>query len=271
MPFASWLIQLDSSNYSHFWGQQQRRSLTIWQEKQPNTPQEIIAFKDTTVHLLSPPLMPLYQHGKWKVQGKKPKKKKMQDQHAASSLPERKQDGRSWMIHIRREESGFLSVRLIKIPGTENAGCDVRRAGGVGLICMSRQLLHLQTGSLWACLSTLLAAHWAYGTTEGIHVHIGAGWSQHPQTEASRFLRPLRSVGWLVPFCGLWLVQSSQDEGRGGQFSLPCFIDFYFTSCGKHKNCEGLRESECLWLGTVEVSWRKMWFVLRQSKQVKEN
>lgn len=79
------------------------------------------------------------------------------------------------MIHIRAAESGFLSVRLIKIPGTENAGCDVRRAGGVGLICMSRQRLHLQIGSLCACLSTLLAAHWAYGTTEGIHEHGRAG------------------------------------------------------------------------------------------------
>lgn len=51
------------------------------------------------------------------------------------------------MIHLHRPESGFLSVQLIKIPGTKNAGCDVRRAGGVGLICMSRQLLHLQIGS----------------------------------------------------------------------------------------------------------------------------
>lgn len=53
---------------------------------------------------------------------------------------------RSRRIHLRGPESGFLSARLIKIPGTKNAGCDVRRAGGVGLICMSGQLLHLQIG-----------------------------------------------------------------------------------------------------------------------------
>lgn len=50
------------------------------------------------------------------------------------------------MIHLCGPESGFLSARLIKIPGTENAGCDVRRAGGVGLICMSGRILHLQIG-----------------------------------------------------------------------------------------------------------------------------
>ena len=50
------------------------------------------------------------------------------------------------MIHLRRLENGFLSVQLIKIPGTQNAGCDVRPAGGVGLICMSRHPLHLQIG-----------------------------------------------------------------------------------------------------------------------------
>lgn len=41
------------------------------------------------------------------------------------------------MIQRHGLESGFLSARLIKIPGTKKAGCDIRRAGGVGLICMS--------------------------------------------------------------------------------------------------------------------------------------
>lgn len=71
---------------------------------------------------------------------------------------------------------GFLSAQLIKIPGTKNAGCDVRRAGGVGLICMSGQLLHLQIGSHRALLSGPSAALLAYGVTEGIHEHSrGAG------------------------------------------------------------------------------------------------
>lgn len=111
------------------------------------------------------------------------------------------------MIHLHRPECGFLSVQLIKIPGTKNAGCDVRRAGGVGLICMSRQLLHLQIGSHWACLSTPLASLLAYGAAEGIHEHSrGAGLSAHWYT--FHFLWLLRLIGWLlVTFGGFGLLK----------------------------------------------------------------
>lgn len=51
-----------------------------------------------------------------------------------------------WFSYVDHE-SGFLSAHLIKIPRTKNARCDVRRAGGVGLICMSERLPHPQIGS----------------------------------------------------------------------------------------------------------------------------
>lgn len=117
---------------------------------------------------------------------------------------------RSWMIHLRRPESGFLSVQLIKIPGTKKAGCDVRRAGGVGLICMSGQLLHLQIGSHWACLSTPSAALLAYGAIEGIHEHSrGAGLSTY--WYKFLFLWHLRSIGeLLVPSGGFSLYKIAE-------------------------------------------------------------
>lgn len=84
------------------------------------------------------------------------------------------------MIHLCGPESSFLSAQLIKIPWTKNAGCDVRRAGGVGLICMSGRLLHLQIGIHCVCLPAPLAALLAYGATEGIHGHgKRAGLSTH--------------------------------------------------------------------------------------------
>lgn len=62
----------------------------------------------------------------------------MQRRHACPSQRQEELGGeRRWMIQRHGLESGFLSARLIKIPGTKKAGCDIRRAGGVGLICMS--------------------------------------------------------------------------------------------------------------------------------------
>lgn len=102
---------------------------------------------------------------------------KMQHQHASPAQQEWEWEA-EWFTYV--DQSGFLSVQLIKIPRTKNAGCDVRRAGGVGLICMSGPLLHLQIGSHWACLSAPLAALLAYGATEGIHEHSsGVGLSTH--------------------------------------------------------------------------------------------
>lgn len=117
----------------------------------------------------------------------------MQHQHASPPQQQRQYEEESWKIHVRGTESGFLSAQLIKIPGTKNAGCDVRRAGGAGLICMSGRLLHLQIGSHWACLSAPLAALLAYGAIEGIHEH-SKGVSLSTHWYNSLFLWLLRSV-----------------------------------------------------------------------------
>ncbi len=131
------------------------------------------------------------------------------------------------MIHLRGPESGFLSTRLIKIPGTKNAGCDVRRAGGAGLICMSGRLLHLQIGSHWACLSAPLAALLAYGATEGIHEHSrGAGLST--QWYNTVFLWLLRPLGWrLVPFGGFGLLKVAEMKVEEGIFLLYILLILY--------------------------------------------
>lgn len=74
----------------------------------------------------------------------------------ASSACRRKGEGgrgAKWFTYVGQRVA-FLSAQLIQIPGTEEAECDVWQAGGVGLICMSGLLLHLQIGIHRVRLST---------------------------------------------------------------------------------------------------------------------
>lgn len=160
------------------------------------------------------------------------------------------------MIHLRGAESSFLSAWLIKIPGTENAGCDVRRAGGVGLICMSGRLLHLQTGSHWACLSTPLAALLAYGATEGIHEHSRRGRSEHPLIQFT-LLWLLRWVVWqLVPFGGFGLLKVAKMKVREERFSfffLLLYILLILYKLQETSKGRGIRGAG------VKIDWDGVW------------
>lgn len=94
----------------------------------------------------------------------------MQHQHARPSRRQREQESEELNDSTRWTEVAFCQRSWLKFLGPRMQG-DVRRAGGVGLICMSGRLPHLQIGSHWACLSAPLAALLAYGATEGIHEH----------------------------------------------------------------------------------------------------
>lgn len=185
----------------HTWEAHQERnggvqSMRTWQERQPNTIGDLHILKGTAVFFLSSAFKGTLRCCRNVTSTCIPVSA------GTGVRSEELDDSPTWTRVASRQRS------WLKFPGPRMQG-DVRRAGGVGLICMSGRLLHLQIGSHWACLSAPLAALLAYGATEGIHEHSrGVGLSTHWYNLL--FLWLLTLVRWqLVPFGGFGFVQSS--------------------------------------------------------------